>query len=454
MLVIASDIHLSDETVGVLVSPKTFSLFASRLRELAYQASWRAGGHYEPVREIDIILLGDILDPLQSTRWLECDPGEAGYVRPWHDPQSPVFVQKVREITRAIIEKNSGAMNVLQWLKSGESICLPPADRNGKPAQYTLERVCPTVRLHYVVGNHDWFYHLPGPEYDSIRAEIIQSMGLSNLPGPFPHKPETDAGLVEILGQYRLVARHGDQYDPMSFNPQIGRNSASLADIYSSEVIYRFPFEVARKLGDELPERLVQGIQRMTNVRPLLATPLWVIDQVSRHGTNQAQIGQLKSIWNGVIEEFLSLDILRTDQFANPRLRNTLRMIFSFSQKTSLPTMASMSRLLRSHITHEHISIARFAQQEAAIRAGQADFVVYGHTHSHEVVSLDKHIKDTNDTNQIYINTGTWATFFDYSRRYDPKQRTTPMHMLTCVALYQDGERLGRRYENWWANFA
>ena len=69
MLVVASDIHLSDETVGAVVSDKTFALFASRLRELAYQASWRAGGGYDPVREVDIILLGDILDPLQSTLW-------------------------------------------------------------------------------------------------------------------------------------------------------------------------------------------------------------------------------------------------------------------------------------------------------------------------------------------------------------------------------------------------
>ena len=86
MLVVASDIHLSDQTVGVVVSDKTFSLFASRLRELAHQASWRAGGQYAPVNEVNILLLGDILDPLQSTRWLENEPGQEGYHSPLARP--------------------------------------------------------------------------------------------------------------------------------------------------------------------------------------------------------------------------------------------------------------------------------------------------------------------------------------------------------------------------------
>lgn len=455
MLVVASDIHLSDQSIGIVVSDKTFSLFASRLRELAYQASMRPGGRYAPVHEVEILLIGDILDPLQSTRWLETQPGEDGYIRPWHDPHAPAFIQKVAEITSAILEKNHHAVSVLKRISQGEGIYLPPADRRGRPDLYTRERVTPRVRIVYMVGNHDWFYHLPGPGYDAIRVEIINAMGLSNLPGPFPYGPE-NAGdvLSDIFARHRLVARHGDFYDPMSYAPALGRGASSLSDIYSCEVIYRFPFEVDRQLGEELPAHLRNGIQRMINVRPLLATPHWLLDQVYRHGSDPAQVKKIKQIWNNVVDEFLALDVLRKNEFSTPTSQASLRLIFEMSKRLSFPTVANMSRLLRNYIGQEHISIARFAQQEDAIRSGEAEIAIYGHTHSHEIVPLDKIARNSNQAGQVYINTGAWATVFDYSQQARTEQKTRPTHLLTCVALYKDGERQGRRYENWWANFA
>jgi UDP-2,3-diacylglucosamine pyrophosphatase LpxH len=450
MLVVVSDIHLFDETIGVVVAGKTFSLFASRLRELAYQASMRPDGRYEPVRELDILLLGDILDPLQSTHWLE------NGLRPWHDPYSPAFIANVREITRAILRKNENAVSVFRRISQGEGIHLPPANRKGQPDLYTLERVHPRVRIFYMVGNHDWFYHLPGPEYDAIRAEIIAALGLSNDPGPFPYGPEDAGPLGEIFGQYRLVARHGDRFDRLSYNPHIGRTGPSLADVYSVEVLYRFPFEMIRQLGDELPPRLSQNIQRMNNIRPILATPLWLFEQVRRHGSGPAQFSRIKQVWDAVVEDFVSLDILQDNRFAGPLARHALRLASGLTRRASFASLAHISGLLRRSVQREHISIARFASQEPALRAGQADIVAYGHTHSHEVVSLDRRVTDARQSDKVYINTGAWATFYDYSkpRPVIPGQKTRPMHLMTCVAIYRQGERRGQRYENWWANFA
>ena len=454
MLVIASDIHLFDETVGVLISDKTFSLFASRLRELAYQASWRAGGNYQPINAVNILLLGDILDPLQSTRWLQTDPGQPDYIRPWHDPHSPLFIQKVAEITHAILEKNQNAVRVFKQISHGEGIKLPPANRRGKPDLYSRERIAPKVRIHYIVGNHDWFYHLPGPAYDAIRAEIIEALGLSNPPGPFPHAPE-HAGddLQGIFSRYRLVARHGDHYDRMSYNPNLGRNAASISDVYSSEVIYRFPFEINRQLGDELPPKLARDIQRITNVRPLMATPLWLFDQVRRHDNHPAHVKQIKKIWNQVVSDFLDLDIMRQKDLSTPHIRHSLNLIFGLSKTLSLPTLARLSRLVRNHLGQEHLSMARFAHREPAIQSGQAEIAVYGHTHSHEIVSLCQQKNGASENSPLYINTGAWTTFLDYSPQAKTEQKTRPINLLTCIALYREGERQGRRYENWWANF-
>ena len=71
MLIIASDVHLGDGTCARSISPKAFHLFAERLRELAYHASYRRDGRYQPLDKIDLVLMGDILDPLHSTLWLD-----------------------------------------------------------------------------------------------------------------------------------------------------------------------------------------------------------------------------------------------------------------------------------------------------------------------------------------------------------------------------------------------
>jgi hypothetical protein len=68
MLVIISDVHLGDGTTAASISPVAFDLFASRLSEAAYFASIRKDGSYRPIESIDLVLMGDILDPLHSTR--------------------------------------------------------------------------------------------------------------------------------------------------------------------------------------------------------------------------------------------------------------------------------------------------------------------------------------------------------------------------------------------------
>jgi hypothetical protein len=57
---------------------------------------------------MDILLFGDILDPLHSTMWLDKNPGEPGYVRPWTDFYNPEFIAQVSEITHANLMKKSG----------------------------------------------------------------------------------------------------------------------------------------------------------------------------------------------------------------------------------------------------------------------------------------------------------------------------------------------------------
>lgn len=46
MLVVVSDLHLTDGTTGETLSPGVFSIFAQRMRDMAAAAGWRADGSY------------------------------------------------------------------------------------------------------------------------------------------------------------------------------------------------------------------------------------------------------------------------------------------------------------------------------------------------------------------------------------------------------------------------
>src|SRR5438067_4907301 len=150
MLIIISDLHLTDPSSGETVKEAAFRLFRDTLRDLAYDASWTPEGRYEPIQELHLLLLGDILDVIRSRSWLKDD------LRPWHDFSSTAFVDRVATITNDILEKNAGSLKVLKNLDADGDVTIPPAE-NGKPVNvewepWNKERQRVKVHRHYMVG--------------------------------------------------------------------------------------------------------------------------------------------------------------------------------------------------------------------------------------------------------------------------------------------------------------
>jgi hypothetical protein len=67
MLVVISDLHLTDGTSGATISPGAFEIFAEQLQDLAESASKRVDGSYRPLDRIDVLLL--IRTHPSSSRW-------------------------------------------------------------------------------------------------------------------------------------------------------------------------------------------------------------------------------------------------------------------------------------------------------------------------------------------------------------------------------------------------
>ena len=69
-----------------------------------------------------------------------------------------------------------------------------------------------------MVGNHDWFYHLPGADYDALRQKLVEQMGLANRADrPLPHDISESDELLQAMRRHKVAARHGDIFDPLSF---------------------------------------------------------------------------------------------------------------------------------------------------------------------------------------------------------------------------------------------
>lgn len=450
MLVIVSDLHLKDGTSGTSITPDAFRIFAERLDSIAYRASWRADGKYRPIEVIDLVLLGDIFDHLLSTHWHDAEAGDPGYVRPWHDPQSPALIAKIQEITRGALAHNAEAVKILKRISEGKSITLPPATAQGTPADATVARQPVTVRIHQMAGNHDWYFHLPGAAYDAIRSEVIEAIGLANPPGPFPHDPNESAALMAAFRDHHVFARHGDIFDSMNYNKEQGRNHATLGDALASEMLTLFPVEVQKRLGDELPEQFCSGLKELTNVRPALVTPLWISNLVSNYAGSQQIVDEVKSIWDELGQRFLDLDFVRSqDRFLKFDTVDALQNVLFITRSLSFETINKIMGWATEKFWDGRYSIVDNVLKEAAFKDGSTQFFVYGHTHIHETVPLDSKLNHNKIFNQIYINSGTWHSYHDLTMGIGDARKFIGLHVMTYLVFFKGDERNGHPFESW-----
>ena len=457
MLVIVSDIHLSDGTAGETVHQGTLRVFRERLRALAYAASWRAEGKYKPIEEFDIVLLGDILDVLRSSQWFEDGAGGASHIRPWNNPTDPALVTKISKITEGVLSQNEVFFALLRELRVTTMTSLPPATHDGQPVkavlgQRTVNRTPVRVRIHYMVGNHDWFYHLPDACYHAVRQKVVSALALENDPTrPFPHDPEdAEASAIrEVFAQHRVFARHGDIFDRSNFEGD--RNRSSVGDAIAVDLVRRFAFEVKRHLGDSLPSDCLAGLNEIDNVRPLPMIPVWVAGLLGRTCPDQRLRRQVQEVWNETVNQIVKMPFIRERLSYRHPFSTASKLKWTLTLSKGLMASDSMRWIswLGGKLGRIRGSYACHAMQERSFHNRKARFIVYGHTHHHEVIPLNASLTGGGLFNQIYINSGTWRPVHELAQ-YDPARAAfVGYHTMTYLAFFKEGERGGRKFECW-----
>jgi UDP-2,3-diacylglucosamine pyrophosphatase LpxH len=440
MLVIISDLHLTDGTSGSTISPGAFQLLAERLVDLACGASQRRDDGYRPIERVDLVLLGDVLDVIRSTRWL------AGHVRPWDDPASPAMVATVSEITGGILRNNAEACAEFRRL-ADEGLSIAAATRDGRPADRALQRV--PVRIHYMVGNHDWFFHLPGESFNSVRRQVASAFGLATDPeAPFPHEAWEDNELLQALRRHKVFARHGDVHDP--FNYEGDRNASSLGDAVVIELVNRFGVQVERDLGADLPPSALAGLREIDNIRPLLLIPVWIDGLLERSCPQPSVRKQVKKVWDALADEFLDLPFVRRrDTWCPVDVVDGLQKALKFTRRLSVGWASWVAQWMWQLRGADTSSYYQHALAEQDFRNRRAKHIVYGHTHTAEVVPLDASYAEGYVLHQAYFNSGTWRRVYEQTRFAATEHEFIAADTLTYLAFFKDDERRGRPYETW-----
>jgi len=442
MLVIVSDLHLTDGTGGVTVSPGAFHIFAERLQELAQSASWRGDGSYRPIEQIDLVLLGDVLDVIRSTQW-----NSQQSIRPWSGTAAPEFAAQISQIRAAILVHNEEALAVLRSLNAEQSIRVTPALRNGRPTAGPPQPV--PLRIHYMTGNHDWFFHLPGAPWNAIRQKIVEQMGLANpADQPFAHDISENDELLQAMRRHKVTARHGDQFDPFNFEGD--RDASSLGDVIVIELLNRFAMEVEKQLGEELPVSTVLGLRELDNVRPLLLVPVWIDGLLERTCPLPALRKKVKNVWDRIVDDFLAIDFVRArDTWSPSDLVDGLQQALKFSRRLSAGWASSILQWLNGIRGSTAGSYAAMAMSEPDFRNRRSKHIVYGHTHAAETVPLDASYAEGYVLNQMYFNSGTWRRVHRQTRLAPNEHEFIADDVMTYLVFFQTDERRGRPYETW-----
>lgn len=435
MLAIISDLHLTDGSTCETINAGAFRQFVHTLSIQAEAASWRKKpgteqAEFRPVECLDVILLGDILDVIRSERWFLTP------IRPW-DSTSVLF-DDVRDITRAILRHNHEALAAFRDLGGKLAI----------RATHTGEVFEIPIRFHYMVGNHDWFYHLRGEQWNRLRAEVCTAMALHNDPEqPFAHLLEDSDTLMTLADLHRVHLQHGDIYDDINYQKEQGRDVASLGDAVVIETLNGFPHRVREILELPMDHPLYLTLKEADNIRPLLALPQYILAAME-HYADRKQQQKVHEMWTRAYRPFLDLPFVHAlDKPWKVDTVDMLKLFFGFQHVTPLSWQSEISHFVERFMPQE--SYRKHAAAEPAIISGKSDIVVYGHTHNPEMIPLGVHETGNGRCEQLYINSGTWRRV--HQRGLNPAKGFPfiSYHVMSFVFVYRDGERFGRRHEMW-----
>jgi len=456
MLVIISDLHVTDGTSGEIIDEKAFRIFRSRLSDMAYDASWRKNnGEYIPIDTINILLLGDIIDMIRSEKWN--DQVEANM--PWTKQRDDAFFDLLEKITNGILENNKKSFAILKDIAAG-GIEIPASMQilseeeklKQKIGSVATGKVHPKVNIYYMVGNHDWFLYIDHPRMNSIRNKVIDELGLANeRDKKFPYHPAENADLLRLQQDHNVFALHGDMFDETNCQ-STGRDGSSVGDVVVLKLLNEIPNQVKNQIekfdtkgmSDTTRDAFIKELREIDNLRPYSLAPLWISQVIKKYGLDIELVNDsIRDALKKLIHDFTK------NQLVSEHHKVYLVMTvagFLIGNSFSIENLASII---------EHLSLAKdsfesyrkYARTLSMEEYGHdKKFFVMGHTHYPEIVPMSSFNLNGQQFSKIYMNTGTWRMLHKQGV-YDDS--LISYKTMTIAAFFKDDERMGHAFEFW-----
>lgn len=445
MLAIISDLHFCDGTATEKnVNPRAFELALGEIYALAAKAARQR----DRPTQLDLVLLGDVIDLLRTERWFEDRDGVPVPLseRPWGSVKaldrvvaSPAVIARASLILDEILTENAAALEMLR----GESA--PP------PAGVEVRRL-------YFPGNHDRLYLHDATIAARIRAALgaVDTAGLE-AEGIFLHRLE--------MPRYGLLARHGHEWDEWNFESFKATTAPAeytdedylptpIGDPITTELAARLPYEIRQRLADskrvtpQEREHIYHRMQRIEDVRPLLASFQWAYYEADRLGgtLSVASAAEVRRIVDAAVKDlaarFRNLDFFKAWMDKHNRalrigstdlLNGALYGLSLVSLASGLSVANHLEGLLgrsEPRDTYRH-GAAREDLRTMGKRGMR--FVAYGHTHSPREAALSTR----NGTSNVYLNSGT---FRQGVFRTDDKKGFIGWERLTYLCFFAEDE--------------
>jgi len=425
VLVLVSDLHLTDGSTARNVNAEAFSLMASLIRDTAARRQ---------AREIHLVLLGDIFDLVRTDYWLRerIAPDD----RPWGgraDPRTAVNADA------ALIERQFAA--VLDAIVATESAralgqAIAALAGDGRPVTVT-----------YVVGNHDRIlWNFPG-----LRGRLTAA---------FPAIDTFVTGLESP--EYAVVARHGHEWDDQCHGWQfrdkvllpgerVGRFAPeayqvmAIGEVITAELMGGLVHYV-REGG--APPSLVDQVREVNNLRPILDVFAWLewLGEGQTETHQRVMFEALRSAIDGVLASRLARqwdrierDILLSADLVD-RLQQARGVLLGADFRSFRGRVEAIRRLQGSfaRVFRPEDRLLQGASAEEALQPAQAargiQRVVYGHTHRARHVYFSG---ERDGRARMYVNTGTYLPLIS---RADDRRSFASSLQMSLVYLYRQDE--------------
>jgi|GEM_PF-481782 len=452
MLVTISDIHFVDGTAGEHNLPFSAfeSVFLSDILSLAEE---------KEAKEIIILLLGDVVDLIRSTKWLDLDRKS----RPWG-----------AEGLRDIPSPREGSGTEQQCLKIMGQV--PPDSLNRSTPPQSLDKdtilfknwetfklfrdLGTYIRNHtqrdipsrviYVPGNHDRLCNL----YPAVRDELRKTLGLTVSPETIEGDPDGQWWFRSDFEEeaYGVYARHGHQYDVWNFGggndlTRLGHLQVPVGDVLTTEFAVKIPWLLdSLRKKYRISKAVVEKTKDIDNVRPLSGVLEWIYYRMRQDDHGRVRKA-LDEVFDRSIKELLKTDLIQ--QWRSPRTHvdELVRLAGSrwlrwipgklldlLDGEDLLPLFMGMTG---EPADPEKDLLLQAAYRENIWRENRSiRFVVYGHTHT----PLQRPLDAKENREIFYINTGTWRNGIHKTVGLDQSPDFVDLKQMTYTIFYREDE--------------